>query len=246
MFTRGGFSPTIEALSDSHRASSDGFRGGFDCWVHRTRFNAENGASVGATRFLAESSVRVEHIVRASTIFEVEFVVVEFVSVLVVDVVEIEGIGDEGFCYKSVYAPCEVLTISAQTDRGIAVAIGMGSEDLVRLIILHSSIVRYAVLGELVDDFPNNYHNLTLLTIIRLSPLDILIPHLNPFVKHYFSENKKELENKRTVYSFRGLLAHTPDRYAEKRKGGGDYAVPNSFCQVFVPTMPSAERPFFR
>lgn len=102
MLSCGGFSPPIEALPDSHRTASNVFCGGFDCWVHRTRFDAQNSLSVNAMGFISESSVRVEHIVRASTIFEVGAEVVCLVSVLVVDFAQIEGIGDEGFCYKSV------------------------------------------------------------------------------------------------------------------------------------------------
>ena len=117
--------------------------------------------------------------------------VVELVSVLVVDVVEIEGIGDKGFCYKSVNAFDEVLTISVQTHREVAVAIGMGSEEFVCTVVPYSSIIRYTVLGELIDDFPSVYHKMSLLTYISASPLAILISYSKTSVKHYFLKNKK-------------------------------------------------------
>ena len=98
MITCGSFSPTIEALSDSHRTAIYGFCHLLNSRIYLTCFNAQNSLSVGATRFLSKSSVRVKHIVGTSAVFEVACVVVASVSVFVVDVVKVEGVGDKGFC----------------------------------------------------------------------------------------------------------------------------------------------------
>ena len=185
MTARGGFRLSVKTLSDSHRTAPYGFCGGFDCWVNHTRFNAQDGFPARATRLLSESSVRMEHIVRASTIFEVELVVVCSVSVFVVDVVKEEGVGDEGFCYKSVNTLSKAFSGSAQTNREITAAVGIGGKDLARLVIPYSPIVRYAVRGETDDVFPC-CHKMSLLTYIGVSPPTTLISHTEPFVKHYF------------------------------------------------------------
>ena len=103
MKARTSFSPTIQTLLDSRRTSIYGFCGGGSTLVHLACFNTFYKLSVSLV-LVTENSPRVENIFCVGTPFQIIFVAIQFVSVLVINFGKIVRIGDKCFGNELVYS----------------------------------------------------------------------------------------------------------------------------------------------